>query len=62
MVPQVLKEFLDCFDGVEKDGQVTFEEFVEYYESVSAVIDDDSFFRLLIWNTWQLDKPNPRRG
>jgi hypothetical protein len=59
---QALKDFLDAFDGIDRDGRVSLEEFEEYYASVSAMIDDDNYFTLMLWSTWQLDKPNPRAG
>ena len=56
----MLKEFLEAFDGIDRDGKITREEFEDYYANVSAVVDDDSYFQLMIWNAWQLDKVNPR--
>jgi len=32
------------------------EEFVEYYNNVSACVDDDKYFELMINNAWNLDK------
>ena len=37
---EVLQEFMSMWDK-EKDGIITFEEFKEYYEDVSANIDND---------------------
>lgn len=34
---------------------MTQDEFVEYYNNVSASIDDDSYFCLMINNAWNLD-------
>ncbi|KAI9918962.1 hypothetical protein PsorP6_011777 [Peronosclerospora sorghi] len=50
----VLLEFLDTFDGGEKDGKVHPNEFVRYYANVSASIDDDDYFELVIRNAWHL--------
>lgn len=55
-----LRQFLAEFDSFDTDGIVTLDEFEDYYANLSAAIDDDSYFRLLMWNAWQLDKPNPR--
>ena len=51
---EVLREFLDTFDSVEKDGKITPEEFCEYYSNVSASIDDDDYFELMIRNAWHI--------
>ena len=37
------------------DGIVTFEEFVEYFRDVSASIDDDAYFAVMMKNAWKLD-------
>ena len=36
------------------DHVITWEEFEEYYCNVSASIDDDSYFELMISNAWKL--------
>ena len=46
----VSSQFLDTFDAGEKDGKVTPDEFVRYYGNVSASIDDDDYFELMIRN------------
>ncbi|KAF1783057.1 EF-Hand 1, calcium-binding site [Phytophthora cactorum] len=51
---EVLLEFLDTFDGGEKDGKVHPSEFVRYYANVSASIDDDDYFELVIRNAWHI--------
>jgi len=51
---EVLREFLDTFDGGEKDGKVHPAEFVRYYANVSASIDDDDYFELVIRNAWHI--------
>ncbi|ETK71748.1 hypothetical protein F441_21535 [Phytophthora nicotianae CJ01A1] len=51
---EVLLEFLDTFDGGEKDGKVHPSEFVRYYANVSASIDDDDYFELVIRNAWHM--------
>jgi len=50
----VLLEFLDTFDTEEKDGKVTPSEFCRYYCAVSASIDDDDYFELMIRNAWKI--------
>lgn len=51
----ILSEFLAQWDTVEKDGTVTAQEFEEYYKDVSASIDDDDYFELMIRNAWHLE-------
>ncbi|GLE00264.1 hypothetical protein PINS_up008991 [Pythium insidiosum] len=51
---EVLREFLDTFDGGEKDGKVHPREFIRYYANVSASIDDDDYFELMIRNAWHI--------
>jgi hypothetical protein len=36
------------------DGQVTLDEFIEYYNYVSASIDNDNYFELMMNNAWRL--------
>ena len=56
-----LKEFMDTFQetynylcGTETDNIITIEEFLEYYENVSMIIDDDAYFETLLNNAWKL--------
>jgi len=58
---QVLVEFLETFEthhatlhGGRPDGQVTLEEFIEYYTNISASIDNDEYFALMMNNSWNL--------
>ena len=52
---EVLAEFLDTFDvGGEKDGMVTKDEFTNYYKNISASIDRDDYFELMIRNAWHI--------
>ena len=45
---------MDTFDGGVKDGKVTPDEFIDYYTDVSASIDDDDYFELMIRNAWHI--------
>ncbi|XP_028319404.1 calcyphosine-like b isoform X2 [Gouania willdenowi] len=52
---QVFRTFLDNFDSpYDKDGKVTKDEFVNYYCGVSASIDSDVYFILMMRNAWRL--------
>ena len=51
----VLREFLETFEvGGEVDGKVTKEEFLNYYGNLSASIDDDEYFELMVRNSWRI--------
>ncbi|KAI7795714.1 putative calcyphosin-like protein [Triplophysa rosa] len=52
---QVFRKFLDSFDSPDdKDGKVTKDEFWNYYSGVSASIDSDVYFILMMKNAWRL--------
>lgn len=58
----VLLEFLDTFEmhyGLShensRDGQISMDEWVEYYNNVSMSIDDDKYFELMMNSAWNLD-------
>jgi len=51
---ECLAEFLDTFDAGEKDGKVTPAEWCRYYGLISASIDEDDYFELMIRNAWHM--------
>jgi hypothetical protein len=52
-IKQAAKEFMSHW---EKDGDetITFDEFEDYYKGVSASIDTDDYFELMIRNAWRI--------
>ncbi len=36
------------------DGIVTFDEFLDYFKDVSASIDRDDYFTLMMANSWKI--------
>lgn len=63
---EILQDFVETFeahratasnDGISKkgDGKVTLNEFIDYYSNVSASIDNDEYFQLMIVNAWNLN-------
>ena len=53
---EVFLEFLQNFGDRNKDGTISLDEWIEYYAAVSADIDDEDHFVLLITKAWGLDK------
>ena len=51
---QVFMEFLSNFNDKNRDGRISREEWNEYYGAVSARIDNDDHFVLLMKNAWRL--------
>lgn len=51
---EVMISFMGQWDTLEKDGVVTFDEFLEYYKDVSCSIDEDDYFELMIRNAWHI--------
>ncbi|XP_069483227.1 calcyphosin-like protein isoform X2 [Ambystoma mexicanum] len=52
---QVFRVFLDNFDSpYDKDGKVTKDEFLNYYSGVSASIDSDAYFVLMMTSAWKM--------
>ena len=45
-----------------KDGKVTLNEFMDYYSNISASIDDDEYFQLMITNAWNLENKSYGKG
>ena len=52
---EVINSFLKKFEkGGSIDGQITRDEFIDYYSGVSASIDDDTYFELMLRQAWKL--------
>uniref|UniRef100_A0A7S2BS95 EF-hand domain-containing protein n=1 Tax=Florenciella parvula TaxID=236787 RepID=A0A7S2BS95_9STRA len=55
----VLREFTATFEDSAPDGIVTWEEFKEYYANMSASIESDAYFGVMINAAWGLEFPPP---
>ncbi|CAD8135108.1 unnamed protein product [Paramecium octaurelia] len=51
---QVLDEFLVNFGDVDRNGQLSYQEWLDYYAAVSASVDNDEHFVLLMKMAWKL--------
>jgi hypothetical protein len=66
---EVLYEFLDTFElhhtlknPGDKDRIIKIHEFNEYYNNVSASIDNDQYFELMMTNAWNLNNTTQKKG
>lgn len=68
---EVLCEFLDTFEvhhalfnegQGKRDAVVTLDEFLEYYKHVSASIDDDRYFDLMMRNAWNFENRSNQKA
>lgn len=47
---EILSEFMSLWETHQRDHIVTIEEFEDYYKDISASIDSDDYFELMIRN------------
>ncbi len=50
-----MREFMKKWDTQNADGIITLDEFIEYFKDVSASIDRDDYFELMMKNAWKLE-------
>lgn len=52
---EAIREFMECFEGADtRDGVITEDEFIDYYKNVSASVDEDDYFELVVRNAWHI--------
>ncbi|TMW65851.1 hypothetical protein Poli38472_003616 [Pythium oligandrum] len=51
---EALNLFIQHWDNIDKDGNITRAEFEKYYQNVSASIDNDDYFELMMRNAWHI--------
>jgi Ca2+-binding EF-hand superfamily protein len=51
---EVYMEFMKLWDTQVADGVITFDEFLDYFRDVSASIDRDDYFALMMQNSWKI--------
>jgi Ca2+-binding EF-hand superfamily protein len=49
----IFANLLKSYDS-DSDGQITRDEFIDYYREISPSIDNDEYFALMIKNAWKL--------
>lgn len=51
---EALQEFLNGFEGSQgnRDGRITLDEWIKYYEEVSVSVDSDDYFGTMLAGTW----------
>jgi len=65
---EILGEFLETFEmhmnlgGGTRDRTITPEEFEEYYNNVSASVDDDRYFEHMMNAAWKLQGAEPKKA
>lgn len=52
---EVIREMMFCWDCSDRDGAVTFAEFEDYYEGVSASFKKDHKFERMMKRAWKLE-------
>ena len=66
----ILYEFLDTFeqaysirhgDSKSRDKSVNIDEWIEYYQNISASIDNDDYFETMMNNAWNLEGKAPAK-
>lgn len=59
---EAIAKFASRFEGSQKkNGIITWDEFQDYYNGVSASIDDDEYFVFMMARSWNLDNRNATR-
>ena len=53
-VKEAMREFMGQWDDTDGDGAVSYKEFEDYYKGVSASIDGDDYFELMMRNAWRI--------
>jgi Ca2+-binding EF-hand superfamily protein len=51
---EALLEFMEVFETGDADGIISVDEFDDYYNDLSAAIDNDDYFELMIRNAWHI--------
>lgn len=51
---QLLRGFLTTWDATHKAGLVSFGEFMDYYQGISAFVDSDDMFEAILRSSWKL--------
>ena len=53
-IKEAMREFMGQWEDTDGDGAVSYKEFEDYYKGVSASIDGDDYFELMMRNAWRI--------
>lgn len=53
-VDEAIENFMALWETEKEDGHITLSEFMQYYSDLSAEIEDDDYFELMIRNAWHI--------
>lgn len=51
---EAVQELMEVYERGNSDGEVTWAEFLDYYKDLSAGIDSDDYFELMVRNAWHI--------
>lgn len=59
---QAAEELMAVFTNGNKQGYVTWPDFLDYYKGISLAVEDDNYFELMVRNAWHLNDDASQMG